>query len=215
MSMYLDSYKNLLFHGTNQEICNSLDLKHSRSKIDFGPGFYLGESYESTRNFVSYRSRNVSVYVYKHDLSNLKVMTFDVSIEWALAISYYRGMLDEYKNSQKLQKIITQVENADVIIAPIADNTIFDLVNEFARGDITDIQLANALSSSFIGKQYVYRTVKALKSLMFIDRLYIPEKEIMDAKHARDEQTEIGYNKAALSKNEHRREGKYIEELLK
>lgn len=214
-SLYLDNYKNILFHGTDREIEGNLDLKHSRDKIDFGKGFYLGESYESTRNFVSYKEDNVSVYIFKFDLSNLNVVTFDVSIDWALAISYYRGMLDEYKENAKLQQIIKQVESADVIIAPIADNTIFDLVNEFARGDITDVQLANALSASFIGKQFVFKSIKALRALTFVDRLYVAKNEIADAKKARREQMDIGVSKADLSKKEHRREGKYIEELLK
>ena len=100
VALYIDNYNDLLFHGTDETINDELDLKHSRDKIDFGVGFYLGESYESTRNFVSYKS-NVSVYVFKYNFSDLKVAKFDVSIDWALAISYYRGMLDEYKNSQK------------------------------------------------------------------------------------------------------------------
>lgn len=214
VSMYLDKYKELLYHGTDEEIDGELDLKHSREKIDFGVGFYLGQSYESTRNFVSYKD-HVSVYLFSYDFKGLSVVNFDVSLDWALAISYYRGMLDEYKNKERLKQIIQRIESCDVVIAPIADNTIFDLVNEFARGDITDVQLSNALSASFIGKQIICKSKKALKALTFVDRLYVPSNEIEDAKKEKNNQMDIGISKASLSKKEFRHKGKYIEEILK
>src|SRR5574344_291628 len=41
----------ILFHGSDEGIIGPLDLAHSRKKLDFGPGFYCGESYLQSASF--------------------------------------------------------------------------------------------------------------------------------------------------------------------
>mgnify|MGYP003316014612 CR=1 FL=1 len=212
-SVYLDEYKNVLFHGTDVDIDGELDLDHSRDRIDFGKGFYTGETYESTRDFVSYKNK-ISVYAFKFDPKNLSILNMDVSLEWALAVSYYRGMLKEYENSKKLHVLIKKIESYDVVVAPIADNAMFDLINQFARGDISDVQLSCGMSASYLGMQYIFRKEKALSHLEFIDRLYVSSKEHEDARKNKNDANDLGSSKAEMCVKEHRHQGRYIEDIL-
>ena len=77
-----------------------------------------------------------SVYSFKYSLSGLKIKRFDCNLEWMLAICYYRGTLREYASNQMVSKIVAEIEAADVIIAPIADNKMFYVMAQFTDGEI-------------------------------------------------------------------------------
>ena len=166
----------VLFHGSKNELEGHPDLSHSKDKNDFGDGFYLGESFEQAATYIcSFASHNV--YAFKIDLSHLNVARFSVSKEWMLAIAYYRGWIDKYKNNSVIKQIIDTVENSDLIIAPIADNRMFDIISEFATGFITDEQCVHALSATNLGMQYIIKTKKALKELIPLKQMYVCNRE--------------------------------------
>lgn len=94
-----------------------------------------------------------------------------------LLICYYRGMINGYKDSELITKLLKKIENADVIIAPTADNRMFHIMNEFALGNITSETTMHSLSASQLGRQYVLRSDKAIESLKLIERLYLCDEE--------------------------------------
>ncbi len=207
--------RNILFHGAKNEIDGPIDLLHSRKNIDVGVGFYLTESYNVASEFV-FANKNSSVYVYKFKKSDdLKIIDLSVSLKWMLMVCYYRDILGEYKNSKIVKEIIDEIEKADIVICPIADNNMYDIMNRFANEMITDKQAINALSSSRLGKQWVFRSKKAIKRLKEIDRLYLakPEREKIEEKRKQYSLESINMSQEELRK--YRRDGKYIEELLK
>ena len=65
----------------------------------------------------------------------------------------------------------------DVIIAPIADNRMFDIINEFVENEITDEQCRHALAATNLGYQYVLKTVKAVDSISYLQEMYVCNKE--------------------------------------
>lgn len=46
-----------------------------------------------------------------------------------LAIAYFRGKLDKYKNHKLIESIVNKVKESDYIVAPIADNRMFRIQN--------------------------------------------------------------------------------------
>ena len=210
-----DCYGDIFFHGSRSSIDGEIDLNHSRKDIDIGAGFYLGESYEQASSYI-FANNKSSVYIFKiNDLDTLKIKEVDVSLEWMLMVSFYRGQLYKYEKSKFLKSIINEIEKYDVVIAPIADNNMYDTMARFARGDITDQQAIYALSASHLGKQYVLKTEKACKSVQMINRLYLSKHEREDIEKERKEATTVALDKAMLAIENFRRIGRYIEEVLK
>ena len=60
--------------------------------------------------------------------TGLKPVKFIVDNTWMLAIGTFRDTLNDYTNNPIIQKIIDKVNNADYIIAPIADNKMFRII---------------------------------------------------------------------------------------
>ena len=129
----------LLFHGAKGTIKGSINTYVGRINNDFGQGFYTGETYVQAISFVS-GFEGSSVYYLDFDNQNLRCKEYFVNQEWMMTIAYYRGALENYKNHPIVQKIIKDSRNCDYIIAPIADNRMFRIIDSFIQGEITDEQ---------------------------------------------------------------------------
>ncbi len=202
----------VLFHGSKEGL-KTISIDKSRENCDFGKGFYLGESYIQALSFVS-EKENSSVYSFFYDLNDLKVKRFNCELDWMLAICFYRGSIKAYQNNQRIKKIIKEIDESDVIIAPIADNKMFYIMSQFAEGEINANIALHSLSASSLGLQYVFRTDKALNHLHVIEKHYISALEREDIrKHLNDRAFEVN-TKLKLAKREYK-DGPYIEELFK
>ncbi len=208
-----DNYK-LLFHGAKDSIDFPVDFQHSKVNNDFGVGFYLGENFIQAATYIS-NTNYKNVYVFTLNINQLKILKFNVDTEWMLAIAYYRGWLKEYENNSLVNDIVEKVEKADVIVAPIADNRMFDLISEFVDGSITNEQCKHALAATNLGYQYVIKTQKGINSLDFIQICYLSSKEKEEYKSRRLENNNINLNKVKVARIEYRGKGQYIDELLK
>ncbi len=212
---YQKSQTVVLFHGAKNDFSLPIDFaKHSKSRNDFGIGFYLGESFEQAANYISFIDTCI-VYCFRLDLRNLKMHKFEVDTEWMIAIAYFRGWIDEYKNSRFVKDILNEISHCDVIIAPIADNRMFDIIAEFVEGDITDEQCKHSLAATNLGFQYVLKTEKAIANASLIQEMFVSKKEKDRCKENRTSLTETGLQKVKMSRIEYKGKGSYIEEILK
>ena len=178
VSYYSKRCNVLLFHGSRNEIKGELSLSHSRDTVDFGTGFYTGDNYLQSLDFVSHHE-NSAIYLFEYKPSELKILNVDVSLEWMLYILYNRKMLAEYENTKLYKKIAKYCDGYDVIIAPIADNRMFSTIESFFKAEITTEQAFHTLNALRLGKQIVFKTNKSLKHLKMLEKLYIskPERE--------------------------------------
>lgn len=205
----------ILFHGAKKTFTMPIDFKNnSKENNDFGIGFYLGETFEQAANYISFIDMN-KVYCFDIDLTNLKSYKFNVDLEWMITIAYYRGWLEEYKNSSFVQAIINKINNCDVIIAPIADNRMFDLIAEFVEGTLTDEQCRHALAATNLGFQYVLKTNKSVSNVELIKEMYVSKKEKEQCIKTRISLTDNGLQKVRMARITYKGKGKYIEEILK
>ena len=207
-----EEYQTVLFHGSKDGL-HLITEKGTRDNCDFGNGFYLGETYSQALSFVCEKDDS-SVYSFKYSLVGLKIKRFKCDLEWMLAICKYRGTIKEYESHELIRKIIKEVEEADVIIAPIADNKMFYIMALFTNGDINADVALHSLSASRLGLQYVFKTKKAIEKLKPIDKYYICKLERDDCRKTLIERSFEIDTKLKLAKREFKN-GMYIEEILR
>lgn len=209
----LSHNEKLLFHGSKGEIKGDIDVNFGRGNNDFGQGFYTGESYEQAVSFISTYD-DPSVYFMSFDDSDLKCKRYSVDREWMMTIAYYRESLEEYENHPLIEKIIKESRDCDYIIAPIADNKMFETINEFIEGNLTDEQCKHYLAATNLGMQYVFLTEKAASRLKIVERCYVCDKEREHYKKLKEDYRKLGNDKVKLAKAQYRGVGKYIDEVL-
>ena len=209
----LSHNEKLLFHGSKGEIKGDIDVNFGRGNNDFGKGFYTGESYEQAVSFISTYD-DPSVYFMSFDDSDLKCKRYSVDREWMMTIAYYRESLEEYENHPLIKKIIAESRDCDYIVAPIADNKMFETINEFIEGNLTDEQCKHCLAATNLGMQYVFLTEKAASRLKIVERCYVCDKERESYKNIKEDYRKLGNDKVKLAKAQYRGVGKYIDEVL-
>lgn len=67
-----------------------------------------------------------------------------------MTIAYYRGSLDEYKEHQRVVQLIEQSGDCDYIIAPIADNRMFPIINSFRMSQALEDNLITHTSNKTV-----------------------------------------------------------------
>ena len=203
----------LLFHGAKTQIDGSLRTDCNKKINDFGNGFYCGESLEQSAMFVS-AYKTSSLYMLKFNPSGLACRMFDVNREWMLTIAYYRGKLEEYRDHEIIQKLIKKNQAIDYIIAPIADNRMFEIIDSFIDGEITDVQCQHCLSATDLGKQYVFVSQKALDKITLLERCFLTDSEKAFYLNSKRESFRMNMDKVKLARRQYRNQGDYIEEIL-
>ncbi len=212
---YNDSTSVILFHGAKKPFEMPINFaSRSKTNNDFGLGFYLCETFEQAANYISFLN-TCKVYCFKSTLTGLKTYKFDVNTEWMIAIAYFRGWIEDYKENIYVKRILDKIKDCDVIIAPIADNRMFDIIVDFIEGNITDEQCKHSLAATNLGFQYVLKTKKAIENTSFIREMFVCKKEKEKCVQNRISLTDNGMQKVKMAKIEYKGKGKYIEEILK
>jgi transcriptional regulator with XRE-family HTH domain len=204
----------ILFHGAKNRIEGAVSVEKSRGTNDFGKGFYCGENLEQSAMFVSGFPES-SLYIYEFDKTGLSGTRFFVDRDWMLTIAYFRGRLSEYACHPIIRKLIRKVEGKDYILAPIADNRMFEIIDSFIDGEITDAQCQHCLSATNLGSQYVFKTEQAVRQLTFKRHCFLCEKEKKYYLNSKKEESRIGNDKVKIARKQFRGQGEYIEEILK
>ena len=205
--------KKLLFHGAKGSIVGDINIHAGRANNDFGQGFYTGERYEQAISFVSGFDKS-SVYLLCFDYNNLKCREYDVDQKWMMTIAYYRGTLSKYQDHPAIKKLQRDSRECDYIIAPIADNRMFQIINSFIDGEITDEQCKHCLAATNLGMQYVFISDRAIKQVKLLERCYISVNEKEYYKNIRASDAKLGEDKVKLARIRYRGKGKYIDEIL-
>ena len=203
----------LLFHGAKTFIEGPVRIDAGRVDTDFGQGFYAGETYEQAVSFVSGFEKS-SVYLIDFDPGSLKCTHFSVSQDWMMAVAYFRGGLSQYEDHPLIRSIVRKVRSCDYVIAPIADNRMFQIIDSFISGEITDEQCNHCLAATNLGNQYVIVSEKAAGHIRLIEHCYLPENEKTYYRSIRSSETKLGNDKVKLARIQFRGKGRYIDEIL-
>lgn len=203
----------ILFHGSKSGIEGELSLEKSKKTNDFGKGFYCGESLEQSAMFVS-NYPDSCLYIVDFDKDELNGINLSVERDWMLMIAFFRGKLDEYAEHPIIKSILSRLVGIDYIVAPIADNRMFEIIDSFIEGEITDMQCRYCLSATDLGKQYVFITPKALEHIRIIRKCYLGQSEKKMYLQTKKQELHDSNNKSKIARKQYRNQGQYIEEIL-
>ena len=158
---------------------------------------------------------NSSIYLFKFNKTDLKSRTYFLNREWLMLVAYFRGVLKNFNNYSILQELLSEIKELDYIVAPIADNRMFEIIDLFIDGIITDEQCVHCLASSNLGQQIVILSDKAISRLDFLERFFISDNERKEVVISKQKDKKINHDKVKLAMIEYKNQGKYIEEIVK
>lgn len=204
----------ILFHGAKTYINGQISIEKSKNTNDFGRGFYCGESLEQSAMFVANYPES-SLYILEFDKTDLKYTQLNVDRDWMLLIAYFRNKLTDYSEHPIITNLLSKLEGVDYIVAPIADNRMFEIIDNFIDGEITDVQCQHCLSATNLGNQYVFVTDKSLRQLKVLRHCYLAPDEKNYYLTSKTEESKIGNDKVKIARKQYRRQGEYIEDILK
>ena len=213
----LDKYRKpgleVVSHGARTLIKGDIRLDASGDSNDFASGFYMGQNISQGAMFVG-EYPNSSLYILTFNPKGLKVAQFNVSLDWMLAVCWYRDKIPQFAESSRIQKIRNRVDNSDYVLAPIADNKMFEVIDAFSAKEITDLQCLYALSATHLGYQYVLKTPECLDHIEIKEHMYFCSVEKSIYNKQSDVESNTSMNKALIAKKRYANEGKYIDEIL-
>lgn len=204
----------ILFHGAKTYIDGKISIEKSKNTNDFGRGFYCGESLEQSAMFVANYPES-SLYILEFDKSKLKYTQLSVDRDWMLLIAYFRNKLIDYSDHPIITSLLSKLEDVDYIVAPIADNRMFEIIDSFIDGEITDVQCQHCLSAINLGNQYVFVTDKSLNQIKVLRHCYLAPNEKEYYLTSKKEESRIGNDKVKIARKQYRGQGEYIEDILK
>ncbi len=143
----------LIYHGSNVEVSNPKILVSGFYK-DFGFGFYCTRFEKQAQRWALSRKNGsvISVYEYTED-TDLNILRFDsMTEEWLdFVLACRRGIEHFY----------------DIVEGPMADDQIWDYVEDYASGIITREAFWVLAKFKHPTNQIVFSTENALKSLVY------------------------------------------------
>jgi len=133
-----------LYHTGTMEIRNP-DIHHGRKNADFGQGFYLTPDMDFACRWAG---ENAVINEYELDVEGLAIHRFERDRDWFDYIFRNRRVKDTLK--------------ADVVIGPIANDTIFETLGVITSGYI---EPEDAMKLLMIGPEYIQAAIKTEKAM--------------------------------------------------
>ena len=153
----------ILYHGSNITI-DAIDLDKCRPFKDFGKGFYLTDIKEQAQRMAE---RTVRMFD-----GTPTITSFEFSIEEAqaqdLSIKVFESPDKEWAKFVMCNRnvdIPQPTHDYDIVIGPVADDTIARLLRMFTEHFIDEDQLLRELTFSKVTSQFFFHTTAAIKLL--------------------------------------------------
>lgn len=153
----------ILYHGSNVAI-EEINLAKCRPYKDFGKGFYLTDILRQAKRMAARTTKmfrgELIITSFEFDLDSavkhgLKIKVFDSpNEEWARFVMTNRDI-----------NVKQPSHDYDIVIGPVADDTIARLLRMFIENFINEQQLVKELTFSDVTSQYFFHTEAAIKML--------------------------------------------------
>ena len=208
-----ENHKLVLYHGSKKGIDGDI-APVSRGECDFGKGFYMGTTTLQPLTLVCNEDKP-KFYAVELDTTDLKVLTVDIGMDWAMLIAYYRKEMESAKGTPVYEKYAHMADGYDLIIGYIANDRMYTELSRFFNRTLTDVALINCLSALDLGKQYVAVSEKACKQIKVLKEYPLSQLELALLKDMSAERRKEGIALAEEIEVKYRREGKFFDEILK
>ena len=205
--------RSVLYHASRFGISGNIQ-PISRSRCDFGKGFYMGTDPIQPLTLVC-NEKNPVFYTLDFNTGNLSVLDVEMGIDWAMLIVYYRGYMDDKTGSVVYEKYAHMADGCDVIVGYIANDRMYQVLTDFFERRITDTALIGSLSALKLGRQYVAITQKACDQIRIIKERPLQKLDLMILKDRSKIRRREGIELADRIVTEHRRDGRYFDEIVR
>lgn len=202
----------LLYHGSKRGLEGDI-APISRKHCDFGAGFYMGTQPEQALTLICDFPKS-KFYLVSVKTDDIRVTEIPADIEWAMLVAYHRGRMETIKGSTFYQKYRSISQQNDMIIGSIANDKMFQVLDDFFIGNITDAALVKSLAALQLGKQYVAITQKGCNAVRIEREIPITYLEKKYLQVISEENRAKGVALANDICKDNRRNGKYFDELL-
>lgn len=142
-----------LFHGSNVVVDQPKIITDGYYK-DFGYGFYCTNLEKQAKRWALVKQHGHAVNVYDYlENKSLNILVFDeMTDEWLdFVVACRQGIKHDY----------------DMVEGPMADDTIWNYVDDFTRGEISRTAFWELVKFKYPTHQIVFCSEKALKQLHF------------------------------------------------
>ena len=206
------SERTILYHGSKSGISGSIQPK-SRSRCDFGKGFYMGTEPEQALTLICDYDKS-KFYIVSIDTEELEILDIPANLDWAMIVAYHRGRMDSIQGTSLYEKYYDMTRDKDLIVGSIADDRMFYVIDNFFIGNITDTALIHSLSALELGRQYVAVTQKACDAIRIECEISLSHLERQFLKDLANENRSKGVSFANEICRNYRREGLFFDEIL-
>lgn len=159
-----------VYHAGYDEIRDP-DIRRGRVNADFGQGFYTTDNVEFARRWVMEKQgATVFVNIYELDETVLKVKRFERDNEWFKYVFSNRRLMPD------------KFADYDVIIGPIANDTIFNTMGILSSGYLSDDEAVQLLTIGPLYQQVVIKSDKARGALSFVSAETLSHEVIQENK---------------------------------
>lgn len=147
------------------------DIHYGRKNADFGQGFYTTDNSEFARRWAREKpGTDIIINSYSLDTGNLKVKEFKRDTEWFEYIFANRRMNPDI------------YADYDVIIGPIANDTIYDTLGIITSGFLSDEEAMKVLMVGPCFRQIVLKSERAASNLKFLSSQVLSGDDIAEAR---------------------------------
>lgn len=142
-----------LYHGSGA-VVEFPEIRKTKYTKDFSWGFYCTKSYEQAFRWAERRHKDGVINVYSYDENlELNILKFDdMTDEWLDFIAQCRS---------------GKIHNYDIVEGPMADDTIWNFVNEYLSGNISRNVFWEYAKFKYPTHQISFHSLRALDCLQF------------------------------------------------
>ncbi len=203
----------IVYHGSRRGIVGDI-APISRSKCDFGAGFYTGTHPFQPLTLVCDEKKPI-FYTLRMNLDGIKILRVDMGLEWALLIAFYRGYMDHVKGSPIYETYAHLADGYDMIVGLIANDRMYQTLTDFFNGTVTDTVLIKSLSALKLGTQYVAISERGCSAFEILAEHPLRPLELTALKQKSIRNRKEGIALANQIRQQYRRDGRFFDEILK
>ena len=204
----------IVYHGSRSGLCGAIQ-PISRSRCDFGRGFYMGDSERQAKGLIS-EADTPTLYKLKLKLSEIpddRILLLD-GPNWVHTVLAHRQKIAEFNRLDIAREAIRNSEQYDILIGPIADDRMNEAMNRFSEYALTDKGLLACLKSVNYGNQYVAKTEFACSKIEIIEKKILRGKELDDIRQYTQKKRNESRDIVVSMAQKYQRDGRYLNEMI-
>lgn len=150
-----------VYHGSDT-VVQKPRILHSKRRMDFGSGFYTTQSRTQAEKWARSVRR-------RRDSPEAFVTEFDYEEKPEMNVLIFDGPFAEWFDFIIRNRKGTFTHDYDIIIGPVADDSVYDTLFLFESGYITREEAIRKLNSAKLDGQILFHTDKSLECIIYID----------------------------------------------